>query len=171
VNLQYGSVLFNMPKSDEALKHSLKMTELFPNHAQVHFSLAMSYFINGKFQEAVEESERSMALVGDDVWDRWWVVATLAASLAQTGEIDKVRRLLDDLRERSKGRPVSPICFAAVQMVLGESDLAFEWLEKAYEQRHRDLCWLNAAILWDPIRSDARFQSLLSRMGFADAND
>ncbi len=157
-----------MPKPEEALKHSLEATELFPNHAMLRFNLAISYFINGKFQEAVEESERSMALSGDDVWDRWWVVATLAASLAQIGEIDKVRQLLDDLRERSKERPVSPICFAGVQIVLGEFDLAFESLEKAYEQRHRDLCWLKPIIFWDPIRSDPRFQSLLNRMGLAE---
>ena len=79
-----------------------------------------------------------------------------------------MRQLLDDLRERSKERPVSPICFAGVQIVLGEFDLVFECLEKAYDQRHRDLCWLKTNIFWDPVRSDARFQSLLSRMGLAE---
>ncbi len=157
-----------MPKPEEALKHSLEVIELFPNHAQIRYLLAISYFINGKFQEAIEESERSMVLFGDHVWNKWWLITTLAASLAQIGEIDKVRQLLDDLGERSKRGRVSPICFAGVQMVLGESDLAFEWLEKAYEQRHRDLCWLKPSILWDPIRSDPRFQSLLSRMGLAE---
>jgi serine/threonine-protein kinase len=165
VNVRYGHVLVWTPKPEEALKHSLEVTELHPNHGQIRYCLAISYFINGKFQEAVEESERSMALFGIDIW---FPVATLAASLAQIGEIDKVRQLLDDLRERSKERPVSPICFAGVQMALGEFDLAFEWLEKAYEQRHRDLCWLKAIGLWDPIRSDPRFQSLLSRMGLAE---
>jgi len=43
-------------------------------------------------------------------------------------------------------------------------DQAFEWLERAYEERDGILVYLNAAPFFDPLRDDPRFQDLLLRM-------
>jgi hypothetical protein len=48
---------------------------------------------------------------------------------------------------------------------LGENDRAFALLEKAYVQREAELIYLKSPI-YDPIRSDSRFQDLLRRLGF-----
>jgi hypothetical protein len=50
---------------------------------------------------------------------------------------------------------------------LGEKDKAFEYLEKAYEERSSDLPYfLKADLRVDNLRSDSRFQDLMRRMNF-----
>ena len=48
---------------------------------------------------------------------------------------------------------------------LGDKDHAFEWLEKAVAQRNWCIIYLKVDDVWDPLRSDTRFKSLLQRVG------
>jgi hypothetical protein len=48
---------------------------------------------------------------------------------------------------------------------LGEKDKAFEWLEKAYQERSEELLFLKVEPVLDPLRADPRFQSLIRRIG------
>jgi hypothetical protein len=55
---------------------------------------------------------------------------------------------------------------ALVYAGLGEKDLAFEWLERAYNERDKGLISLRVDPPLDPLRSDPRFQELVRRMNF-----
>jgi len=74
------------------------------------------------------------------------------------------RWLLDYRTEQAKRQYVSPTRFARLHARLGETDKAFDWLEKAYQERDGQLIWLKVSQNWDPIRDDPRFQDLLRRM-------
>ena len=43
-------------------------------------------------------------------------------------------------------------------------DKAMDWLEEAFELRNPDLPYMVSSPLYDPLRSDPRFQDLLRRM-------
>jgi hypothetical protein len=60
---------------------------------------------------------------------------------------------------------VQPFYVALIHVGLGERDRAFEWLERAYEDRYPWLGWLNAEPRFDPLRNDARFTDLARRVG------
>lgn len=47
-----------------------------------------------------------------------------------------------------------------------ENDQAFAWLQKACGERNSRLAYLKVEALWDPVRSDSRFNQLLQREGF-----
>jgi hypothetical protein len=47
---------------------------------------------------------------------------------------------------------------------LDGKDQAFEWLEKAYEERDGVLIFLKSEPYWDPLFDDPRCQNLLRRM-------
>ena len=68
---------------------------------------------------------------------------------------------------RSRSEFVSPLWLADINTQLGERDLAFEWLERAYESRTQALISLGVSPLYDSLRADHRFQSLLDRIGVA----
>jgi hypothetical protein len=51
---------------------------------------------------------------------------------------------------------------------MGDKDRAFEWLDKAYDERRADLGWIKAAPRMDPLRSDPRYKELLLRMGLPE---
>jgi hypothetical protein len=62
---------------------------------------------------------------------------------------------------------ITPCTYAFVHIYagLGESDQAFEWLERAYQARDPKLPFLKVHPRWDSLRADPRFDDLLRRMG------
>jgi hypothetical protein len=60
---------------------------------------------------------------------------------------------------------VSPGGLASISMLAGEKQEALEWLEKAYEVRDPRLAGLKSNRMFNPLRSDPRFQDLLRRVG------
>jgi hypothetical protein len=48
---------------------------------------------------------------------------------------------------------------------LGRKDEAFEWLERAYEEREALLVWVKVQPAFDPLRDDPRFDALLKKIG------
>ncbi len=55
--------------------------------------------------------------------------------------------------------------------VVGETEEAMTWLERAYEDREALLIIAKVDPRWDPLRSDPRFQDLLRRIGFPESPD
>jgi hypothetical protein len=56
---------------------------------------------------------------------------------------------------------------AVIYSGLGQNDKAFEFLEKAYQERSPDIAYfLKADLRLDPLRPDPRFQDLLRRVDF-----
>jgi len=53
---------------------------------------------------------------------------------------------------------------ALIYAGLGGKDQAFEWLERAYDERDKGILFLMVDPPLDPLRSDPRFQDLLRRM-------
>ena len=50
----------------------------------------------------------------------------------------------------------------------GKKDEALEALERGYEDRSWIMCQLKVNPIFDPLRSDPRFQALLRRMNFPE---
>jgi hypothetical protein len=77
------------------------------------------------------------------------------------------RKRLQKMREASKRERVPPLGFAFIYADLGEKEQAFEWLEKAYEERSGALVHLGDGMVCtcDALRSDPRFADLLRRIG------
>ena len=64
---------------------------------------------------------------------------------------------------------MSPLAQAGVYSALGERDAAFEWLQRACEDGSAGLMMLRVVPLWDPLRSDPRYDDLLRRIGFPES--
>jgi hypothetical protein len=47
---------------------------------------------------------------------------------------------------------------------VGEKDQAFQWLDKAYEQRTKQLFFVIVDPLYDAVRADPRFAALLKKL-------
>ena len=57
-----------------------------------------------------------------------------------------------------------PFDVACLYATLGDRDKAFEYLEKAYKERHYRIAVLQVEPQLDPIRDDPRFDDLVSRV-------
>jgi hypothetical protein len=80
------------------------------------------------------------------------------------GNRGKALSALDDLAMLSRQRYVSPLDVALVYTGLDERDCAFEWLEKAYQERTMRIQELPDPV-FDSLRADRRFADLVRRVG------
>ena len=94
-----------------------------------------------------------------------FALGDLGHAYALSGNRDKARQTLADLRELSKRHYVSPFDSALVYIGLGDRERAFEWLEKALEDRSWDVMMLKVDPRFDGLHADQRFGNLLRRMG------
>jgi hypothetical protein len=81
------------------------------------------------------------------------------------GKPEKAREVVLHLEEQSLIRYVSPLDIAKTHMELGETDRAFTWLEKACQERDVWVYFLGVDPEVDALRSDARFDHILRRIG------
>ena len=73
---------------------------------------------------------------------------------------------LNELNRLASRRFVTPFCQALVYLGLREDSKAIEWLEKAYQKRSIWVAWLKVEPMYDPLRSNPRFQALYKKMNF-----
>jgi hypothetical protein len=77
----------------------------------------------------------------------------------------KAEESLAELDKLSKRHHVAPFLRAVIHTGVGRKKRAFEWLEKAYDERDWHMWLLKIAPVFDGLRSDPRFTKLLTRMG------
>lgn len=86
----------------------------------------------------------------------------LGLALGVCGRKAEARAVLEQL-QRSE-RYILPTCFAHVHFGLGEFDAAFEWFDRAVEERDQNMMMILTFWHLDPIRKDPRFAALLRKM-------
>jgi hypothetical protein len=74
--------------------------------------------------------------------------------------------ILSELRQHARKKYVPPTTLAHIYLGLGEKERALGLLEQAYLEHDIDLVWLKVFWMYDPLRSEPRFRSLLHRMAF-----
>jgi hypothetical protein len=75
-----------------------------------------------------------------------------------------LRDVLPQLQVLRDRRVLATLDVAAIHTLLGETDLAFECLDKAYRDRDSRLPFVKLDPRFDSLRADARFGDLLRRM-------
>ena len=73
--------------------------------------------------------------------------------------------MLDTLHALSSKRFVTSYGLATIYAALDEKDNAFEWLDKAYEERSNWLVWLRADPRWTPFKKEKRYIELVNKVG------
>ena len=93
------------------------------------------------------------------------VMSELAYCNAVAGNGETARSLLRDMRAQAGVMYVSPVAQALVHVGLGETDAAFDALEKGFHDRDSGLLVLGLDPTWQPLRSDPRYADLMHRIG------
>jgi hypothetical protein len=79
----------------------------------------------------------------------------------------KPLRRLDQLKERSRQRYVSPYHIASIYAAMSNREEALKWLEKGYRERLDHLLQIQVDPAFDSLRTDPRFADLMVHIGFA----
>ena len=155
INENVGDILCLARRYDEAEQQLLKTIELDPNFEVAHQTLARVYEAKGMYEKSLEEGFRG------DPNELARVKKIYATSGIRGLRQDDLNYLLD----KAKNGDARPFWIAGVYAELGENDKAFEWLNKALEERAVQFTYLIADFRWDNVRSDPRYDAFLKRVG------
>jgi TolB-like protein/Tfp pilus assembly protein PilF len=164
INRNLGITLYLARQYDQAIEQERKTLELDPNYIGAHLTLGQAYLQKSMYKDGMAELEKELAISpGNPVSLSW-----LGYGYAIVGRKAEAQKVLDQLNEISKHKYVPALQMALIYVGLGEKDKAFEWLERAYEERSIGSGLSSTSIkldsMYDPLRSDPRFADLLRRM-------
>jgi TolB-like protein/class 3 adenylate cyclase len=162
INMNVAWSFYFARQYDEALEQSQKALELDPNFPPARWMLGHAYRQKGIYDKAIAEFQSGLQLSGGDPLR----VAVLGHAYAVAGKRAEAEKVINDLTEISKQRYFPPYFIALIYVGLNDKDQAFVWLEKAFAEHSSGMTYLKVEPMFDPIRSDPRFQDLLRRVGF-----
>lgn len=146
---------------DLAERQNKNVLEMDPNFLDAHWDLLWNYLRTSRNEDALNEATiiSRLSKAASEGKFAFAFVYTI------TGKLTEARNLISELEERRGGGYISPFSLAALNILIGDVDAGFKWLEKAYEERDGHLPYLRILDWFAPIRLDSRYLSLLKRIG------
>jgi TolB-like protein/DNA-binding winged helix-turn-helix (wHTH) protein/Tfp pilus assembly protein PilF len=156
-----GLVFYWARQYEQAIAHFRKAREMDPNVRTTYSGLVYASLQQGLTAQALDLCQQIVNRWGREPWTLWDLGYTLAVS----GQRDQARQVLAELHAQAQHTYVKPLAFAWIAMGLDETEQALAWLEQAYTERDPYLTLLNADPVYDPLRTDPRFVTLVQKIG------
>jgi len=152
-----GRLLYLARRYDQAIAELRNATELYPKAPYPRIYLGLAYEQKNRMPEAIQQFDKASQLLG------------IKYSVAQA-HLDAVsgrRRQAEEILRHLDQPPGTqdPFLLAGVWTALGDRNHAYALLERAYQEHSFLICFIKIFPWMDPLREDARFTSLLRRMG------
>ena len=153
-----GRVYVSQRKPDLAIRSLKEALELNPGLDLSYQQLGHAYLQKKMYAEALDALRRAAALSG--ARDS----AQLAYAYAVSGQPAEARRIIRMLLDPSSRRFVPPFHIAMAYAGLGETDEAFAWLDRNYEQGGPFMGAARSEMAFESLHGDPRWAELLRRM-------
>jgi serine/threonine-protein kinase len=159
---------------DDAIAKYKTTLQSDPDFWVARHYLALAYVQKGMYPEAItellnlikvpHEPGEIIGVVPNSVVEaEAEASASLGFAYGMAGKQAEARAILNQLDWLSKRRYVSPLYFATVYAGLKDNDKAIEYLNKAFDARHPGLVLIRIEPMFDGLRGDDRFKSLIKR--------
>jgi TolB-like protein/Tfp pilus assembly protein PilF len=156
INRNTGVIFISARQYDKGIEALNRVIEFDPNYEAAYFHLARAYLNKGMFKDALSQIQKSK----DKIWT--------GIIYAHMGQLDKAKKILNELILLSKSQDISPFNLAILYFSLGNKEQGFNSLEKAYEVHELPLSEIRMYPELDEITSDPRFIDLLKKMGMLE---
>lgn len=159
-----GWIYFYAHRWDDATVQFRQALERDANYLAAHEGLVKCYQQKGMQKETIAEVETELR-IGDDPE----LAQALRDAYEKNGYPAALRTLyltrLEQYRKAAGAMYISPLVVADLYALLDEKEEAFNWLEKAYQERSSKLTDLKIDPDFDSLHSDPRFRKLAERIG------
>jgi serine/threonine-protein kinase len=145
---------------EQAFEQLRRAVAMDPTAEENHRLLGLTYLQVGQWDEAAAAFREARAISESPALAE----AGLGVVAAARGRLEDARGILAELEARQRHAYVSPVALVMMYAALGDADRAFEWLDRAYEERRGWLVYLNVEPMLDGLRADPRFRRLVERM-------
>jgi serine/threonine protein kinase/Tfp pilus assembly protein PilF len=160
INTSLGGLLHDRREYSRAIDQYTSTIELEPTFYFSYWNLGRTYEQLEQYDKALDVFQKALSLAPGSPH----VLAYIGRCHAFMGHELEARRILNELLELRTRRFVHATGPAIICLSLGDYDQAFALFETAYEERSIWLIWLNVSPLFDCVRGDPRYLSLLERM-------
>jgi tetratricopeptide (TPR) repeat protein len=154
-----GKIYYLRQEHDRAIKQLRETVDLNPGFAMNYLFLGKAYREQGKFSEAIEAHQMALSLSQGSR-----VLGELGYTQAVSGRQREARTLLQEMLKLSESEYVSAHSVALVYAGLGETEVAVDWLERAYQERVLGLAWVKVDPTFNALKANPDFKDLLRRM-------
>jgi serine/threonine protein kinase/tetratricopeptide (TPR) repeat protein len=151
--------LYQARRFDEAAAAAKKANAMQENFSQGNLHLGNALIEIGELDEAVIALRQSAEIWGRSGMPRYM----LAFARARQNNREAVESILEKLRQTESEHHMKAYFMAMAYAAAGAIDLAFEWFEKATEERNEWMVWFGVEPKLDVIRNDRRYRVLLEK--------
>jgi len=160
VNSSAGWVHLFLKDYERAVQQARATLDLYPDSLQGYYVLGGAEVGLSRFPEAIQAFEKAAAISADSL-----SLGYLGHAYARAGQTEAALSVREELLARLKRGYVAIRPFVCLYAGLGGRDRAFEWIEKAFEERDPILFWLRSVPYYEPLRADPRFEDMARRIG------
>ena len=151
--VNYAIRLRDARKFDDALVKIRQANKLTPS-----YNIGVqAYCWVADYVDIGEEAEHACRLAYEKNENLNLPTYAYAYVLAVNGKSEKARQLAEKLEQRKKNTYVPSTHLVLTYIALGEYDLAFKWLDKAFAERDFWAIWLPVDPRYDALKNDQRF--------------
>jgi Tfp pilus assembly protein PilF len=163
LNQTLGVALFAAGRVDDAERQLRRALELDPTFRAAVEMLGWVRFRQERIDEAGELWDRLPALASN----RYAGAHLRALARARSGDVAGALEMLELVHERARAEPHVNLRmdYAVAHYGLGDLDEVFRQLDAAVDERLGSVIFLATSPNWQELRSDARFEALVRRVG------
>ena len=156
-----GFALLRTGRIEQAREEFMKALELEPNYTQARWLLGHTYMLESDYDTGISEIEKALEQSNGNPL----ICSGMGWAYAISGRKSDAENLVAEMERRIKNEYIGAYLFAKIYAALGETDRAFEWLDKAYEEHDVSLVFIRSDETLMTLHSDGRFNLLLNRIG------
>jgi serine/threonine-protein kinase len=162
-----GRALFWARRYDDSIQHLQSAMSKDPNYGDTYWSLGLAYEQKRMYPEAIAAFQRAVDLskMSETNEGKPEMLAALGHAYALEGKQGDGKAMIDKLAKLAASPTyVSSYGVSLIYVALGDKESAFQWLERAFQERDENFIHLKVDPRLDPVRSEPRFQQLLQRV-------
>ena len=147
-----------MDQSLAQIKHTLLLDS---NYAEAYFTAGMTYYKRKEYEKSLPNIKKAIALANR----RPVMLSMLAAVQTKLGRPEESRQLLAELETPPLNND-KLYAIALIKSALGQTDEAFDILEKLVNEKYGLMIYMNADKSYFEQSNNPRYQNMLQKMNF-----
>jgi TolB-like protein len=164
IGYSMATTLFLERDYDGSITECRRILEIDPRYAPAQYLMSDASREKGDLAGAFQQLNTALTL--DEDQELRTVLLEARQASGYGGALKAVsQRQLQRLGRAAGQNYVPPMALAQLYAQLGNPNAAFKWLDRAYDERSRNLLDLRLDPNFDSLRADPRFPQLLKRIG------